>query len=147
MPFDLERYEGLAAFRFTLRRFLAASEAISRAGGVTAQQYQALLAIGCGPDPMTMKDLAEQLLLRQHAVSQMADRLQKAGLVARAPSPTDGRSVILSLTKDGEGLLERLAEQHLAEMLTQEPHLSRALRRLKQRAPQGAGAEPAEGSS
>ncbi len=135
MRFDPERYAGLAGFRLALRHFLAASEAISRAGGVTAQQYQALLAIGCGPDAMTMKDLAEQLLLQQHAATQMVDRLQKAGLVDRAPSPTDGRSVVLTLTDAGGRLLAELAEQHLAEMLKQEPQLSRSLRRLKQSAP------------
>ena len=135
MQFDPERFAGLAGFRLALRHFLAASEAISRASGVTAQQYQALLAIGCGPDPMTMKDLAEQLLLQQHAATQMVDRLQKAGLVDRDPSPTDGRSVVLTLTGAGKGLLSDLAERHLAEMLKQEPHLTRSLRRLKQTAP------------
>jgi len=118
-----------------LRHFLAASEAISRASGITAQQYQALLAIGCGPDPMTMKDLAEHLLLQQHTATQMVDRLEKAGLVDRAPSPTDGRSVVLTLTEAGAVLLADLAEQHLVEMLKQEPQLSRSLRRLKPGAP------------
>jgi len=134
LSFDSERFAGLAGFRSALRQFLAASEAISRGGGITAQQYQALLAIGCGPDPMTMKHLAEQLLLRQHAATQMVDRLQKVGLVDRDPSPTDGRSVVLTLTEAGGGLLADLAERHLAEMLKQEPLLSRSLRRLKEAA-------------
>jgi DNA-binding MarR family transcriptional regulator len=135
LPFDPERYAGLAGFRSALRRFLAASEAISRGGGITAQQYQALLAIGCGPDPMTMKDLAEHLLLRQHAATQMVDRLQRSGLVDRAPSSTDGRSVVLALTEVGSQLLADLAEKHLAELLEQEPKLTQSLRRLKQSAP------------
>ena len=43
-----------------MRRFLAASEAISRAAGVTQQQYQAMLAIGAWSDgAMTITDLAE----------------------------------------------------------------------------------------
>jgi DNA-binding MarR family transcriptional regulator len=117
-----------------LRQFLAASESISREAGITAQQYQALLAIGCGPHPMTMKDLAEHLLLLQHTATQMVDRLQKAGWVDRVPSPTDGRSVELTLTQTGADLLTDLAQQHLVEMLKQEPQLSRSLRRLKQTA-------------
>ena len=40
---DPSVYEGLAAFRLALRRFLAFSEAATGAAGVTAQQYQALL--------------------------------------------------------------------------------------------------------
>lgn len=132
MAFDRNRYGELAGFRYALRRFLAQSEAISHAGGVTAQQYQSLLAIGCGPTQMTMKDLAEQLLLRSHAAVQLVNRLEKAGLVRRAPSPTDGRSVLLTLTPTGEALLEDLAGKHLRELLRQEPLLSKSLRRLKQ---------------
>ena len=134
LAFDVQRYQGLAGFRMALRQFLAVSEVISRAAGVTAQQYQALLAIGCGPEAMTMKDLAEQLLLQPHAAVQLVDRLAKAGLVERSPSPTDGRSVLLTLTAAGERLLELLAEQHLREMLKQEPHLSKSLRRIRQSA-------------
>ena len=132
MPFDRERFAGLAEFRSALRRFLAASEAISREGGVTAQQYQALLALGCGDEPMGMKALAEQLMFQPHAAVQLVDRLQKAGLVNRTPSPVDGRSVILRLTDRGETLLQQLANEHLAEMLEQEPALSAALRRIRQ---------------
>lgn len=131
MSFDRERYLGLADFRHALRRFLAASERISRAGGVTAQQYQALLAIGCGPESLAMKDLAEQLLLKSHAAVQMVNRLAAQGLVERRPSPLDGRSVLLQLTAKGGGLLDRLAGEHLAEMLKQEPQLARSLKRLK----------------
>jgi DNA-binding MarR family transcriptional regulator len=132
LAFDARRYQGLAGFRSALRQFLAASEVISRAGGVTAQQYQALLAIGCGPHPMAMKELAEHLLLQPHAAVQMVNRLAKAGLVERSPSPTDGRSVRLTLTTAGEALLESLAEQHRREMLKHEPHLSNSLRRIRQ---------------
>ena len=121
LAFDAQRYQGLAGFRMALRQFLAASEVISRTEGVTAQQYQALLAIGCGPAPMTMKDLAESLLLQPHAAVQMVNRLAKAG-------------VLLTLTAAGETLLESLAEQHLREMIKQEPHLSKSLRRIRQAA-------------
>ena len=134
MAFDRERYEGLAGFRWALRRFLAASESICRAEAITVQQYQALLALGCAPGPSTMKDLAEQMMFLPHAAVQLVNRLQKLGLVERTPSASDRRSVLLTLTADGEALLERLARLHLAEMLKQEPQLSRSLRRLKQAA-------------
>lgn len=131
MPLDRQRYLGLAHFRYALRRFFAASEHISAGGGVTSPQYQAMLAIGVASAPLTMKDLAEELMLQPHAAVQMVDRLQKLELVERRASPSDGRSVLLSLTEAGEALLETLAGQHLAEMLKQEPRLSEALQRLK----------------
>ncbi len=100
---DSEQYRGLASFRYALRRFLAASEAISRDGGVTPQQYQALLAIKTTDDAViTIKELAEQLLLTHHAAVQLVDRLAKAGLAERGRSEEDRRSVLLRLTDVGE---------------------------------------------
>ena len=131
MPIDRQRYLGLANFRYAVRRFLAASERISAEGGITTQQYQAMLAIGAAAEPLAMKDLAEELLLQPHAAVQMVDRLQKLGLAERRASPLDGRVVLVALTDKGETLLDGLAERHLAEILTQEPRLTEALRRLR----------------
>ncbi len=133
---NASRYQGLASFRLALRRFLAAAEAISKAEGVTQQQYQALLAIKTWPAAaMTIGDLAEQLLLTHHATVQLVDRLTRAGFAVRRPSPTDRRAVNLMLTAQGEALVDRLAALHLREVLSQEAMLMRALRRLKQLAP------------
>lgn len=131
-PLDPAAFEALAGFRLALRRFLAASEGISRSGGITQQQYQVLLAIKTGAEvAMTMKDLAEQLLLTHHATVQLMDRLSLLGLAERRPSTRDRRSVLLSLTPAGEALIENLAAQHLQEILVQEPLLSRSLKRLR----------------
>jgi DNA-binding MarR family transcriptional regulator len=136
MALDKQSFQGLATFRYALRRFLAASEAISRGAGVTQQQYQALLAIKTWPEPaMTMTDLADQLLLSHHAAVQLVNRLAKAGLAERGASPEDGRSVVLTLTPAGDGLVDRLASAHLEEMQRQEPLLARSLRRLRAIAP------------
>jgi DNA-binding MarR family transcriptional regulator len=136
MALDPERLQGLAGFRSALRRFLAASEVISKAAGVTQQQYQALLAIRAWTDDaMTMKDLADQLLLTHHAAVQLVNRITKAGLARRAPSSSDRRAVRLELTAGGRALVDQLAESHLEEMLRQEPLLAQSLRRLKRMAP------------
>lgn len=129
---DPDRFQALAGFRHELRRFLAASEVISKGAGVTQQQYQAMLAIAAWPDgAMTMKDLAEDLLLTHHAAVQLVDRLSKAGLAQRSASALDRRSVELALTQRGAALLEDLARLHLAEMLKRKPALSASLRRLQ----------------
>jgi DNA-binding MarR family transcriptional regulator len=142
MPLDSEHYQGLAGFRFALRRFLAASEAISKRAGVTQQQYQAMLAIRTWPSKaMTMKDLSEELMLTHHAAVQLVNRLERGGLVERRPSATDRRSVLLRLTGHGEGLVESLADQHLEEVLRQEPLLSRSLRQLRKMADGGAASK------
>ena len=131
-----DRFLTLASFRHALRRFLAASEAISRSAGITQQQYQAILAIAAWPgEVMTMKDLADDLLLTHHAAVQLVDRLAKAGLAQRTTSSVDRRSVELTLTAAGAVLLERLATLHQAEMLRREPALSASLRHLRKLRP------------
>src|SRR5579871_1012645 len=133
MPLGREQYKGLAWFRVAMRQFNAASEAISRRAGVTPQQYQAMLAIATwDEEAMTMKDLAEQLMLTHHAAVQLVDRMAKAELVRRKPSSVDRRSVNLSLTRKGKAMFEKLAGQHLERMLQQEPLLTESLRRLRQ---------------
>ena len=132
MALDAECFESLAGFRTSLRRFLAASEAISRQAGVTPQQYQAMLAIKTRPGAtMAMKELAEQLLLTHHAAVQMMDRLSKAVLASREASTEDRRLVLLKLTAKGEALLDRLAEMHMEVIVRQEPALSASLRQLR----------------
>jgi DNA-binding MarR family transcriptional regulator len=132
MTLDPESLLGLAGIRFAIRRFLAASETITKQGGVTPLQHQALLAIQTwDAGRMAMKDLAEQLLIAHHAAVQLVNRLEKAGLAERTRSNHDRRNVWVSLTPEGKLRLDGLAALHLAEMLRQEPLLSQSLARLR----------------
>lgn len=112
-------YEGLAAFRNALRRFLAVSEARARATGLTPQQHQALLSIKGGfpgREDISIGDLADHLLLRNHSAVGLVARLAKAGLVEREPSPADRRRICLRLTPQGEALLARVSGANLLEL-------------------------------
>jgi DNA-binding MarR family transcriptional regulator len=130
-PINASVYQNLAAFRLALRRFLAFSEATTGAAGVTAQQYQALLVVKTHPaGPIRIRDFAEQMLLQHNGAVQMIDRLAAGGLVERSHSPTDGRSVLVTLTAKGDSILERLAAEHVKGLLEQEPLLAESLRRL-----------------
>ena len=132
-PFDASIFEGLARFRYALRQFLAFSEAATQAAGVTSQQHQALLVIKAHPtEGIVIRDLAGQMLLQHHGVVQLIDRLVSSGLVERKHSLSDGRSVLAIMTAKGEGLLERLASNHVGELLKREPLLAGSLKRLRQ---------------
>jgi DNA-binding MarR family transcriptional regulator len=52
-------------------------------------------------------ELAERLQLAQNTVTELVERAEAAGLVAREPSGADGRIVRLRLTPEGE---RRLAQ-------------------------------------
>ncbi len=79
---DQKDYVALAAFRRSLRIFLAFSEQAARAAGLTPQQHQAILAIrgfseGAG---IAVGDLAAHLLLKHHTAVGLVDRLVRARL-------------------------------------------------------------------
>jgi DNA-binding MarR family transcriptional regulator len=129
---DLALYEGLARFRFALRRFLSFSEAVTHAAGVTAWQYQAMLAIRTHPDGAIMiRDLADQMVSRHHGAVQLVDRLCKAGLAQRIQSEKDRRSVLVALSAKGTGLLAQLASAHRNELMRHEALLAESLARLR----------------
>jgi DNA-binding MarR family transcriptional regulator len=131
MRFSADRYSGLARFRYALRRFLASSEQICRQGGITATQYQAMLALGSSAESISIKQLAELLLLKHHSAVQLVDRLCIAELVKRDASEGDARVALVKLTAKGQSKLAALAKLHLAELLRQEPMLTSALQLLR----------------
>ena len=126
-------YETLAAFRYALRRFIRFSEEAAQAAGITAQQYQALLAIKGFPsrDKVTVGELAERLQLRHHSAVGLIDRLVARKLAAREPSAEDRRQVLVQLTRRGEEVLEKLASVHREQLKRIGPEISLLLGRLE----------------
>src|SRR5580693_7233213 len=57
----------------------------------------------------TMNELARLLGLDKSSTTGLVDRAERRGLVARVPSATDRRSVLVSLTDDGRSLVSQAA--------------------------------------
>lgn len=128
---DAGEYQQLASFRYALRSFLRFSEAAAEGVGLTAQHYQALLALCATTNHRaTINDLARELLIRHNSAVGLVDRLTSQGLVSREPSPEDGRKVHLRLTAKGDRVLERLAEVHREELRRIAPQLRQLLRQI-----------------
>jgi DNA-binding MarR family transcriptional regulator len=127
---DQRDYATLAAFRRSLRIFLAFSEDAARKAGLPPQQHQAILAIrGLAPKAgMTVNDLAEQLLLKPQTAVELVDRLEDSGLVRRERDDVDRRRVFLGLTAKANRLLEKLSAEHLAQIRRDAPELIALLR-------------------
>lgn len=119
-------YEALAHFRYTLRRFLSFSETAAGVVGLTPQQYQALLAIkgASGEGPVTINDLAQQLMIKHNSAVGLVDRLEDEGLIVRRIARQDRRKVNLILTPKGTRMFEKLATAHRAELQRIGPELS-----------------------
>lgn len=113
-----EDYQALGAFRDALRRFLRFSEASAEAMGLTPQQHQAMLVIHVHPDaePISVGQLAERLLIKNHSAVGLVARLQERGLVTRETSTEDRRRVLLKLTPAARDQLEVISRNNLREL-------------------------------
>jgi DNA-binding MarR family transcriptional regulator len=111
-------FRALAAFRSTLRKFLAFSEQAAANVGLTTQRYQALLVIKTYPggDHISVGQLAGELMVKEHSAAEMVSRLVQAKLVRRKTDPTDRRRSLVVLTASGERCLSHLASVHLREL-------------------------------
>jgi DNA-binding MarR family transcriptional regulator len=127
MPLSKAEYEMLAAFRYTLRKFLNFSERSAATVGLTQQQYQALLSVRAhsGADLLTISELALQMLIKHHSAVGMVDRLEQLQLVRREHSAEDRRKVGIRLTRSGEQVFEKLATVNRAELRRIGPDLAR----------------------
>ncbi len=127
--FTDEDYRTLAAFRFALRRFLQFSERAAAQLGVTAQQYQAMLAVRGFPERtrVTVGELAERMCIQHHSAVGLVDRLVERDLARRVSSRGDRRHVFVELTAHGERILEELATIHRAELKRIGPDMVGAL--------------------
>ena len=123
-------YETLARFRYELRRFLAFSEIEANRSGLSAQQYQALMAIRGFSirEPVSISDLARYMLIRHHTAVELVDRMVRLKIISRNTDPSDGRRVLLELTREGERRLRRLYQIHVHELRTMGPTLTKMLK-------------------
>jgi MarR family 2-MHQ and catechol resistance regulon transcriptional repressor len=77
---------------------------------LTLTQLTALQYI-CHTPNITLKDLAEKLVIAQSSASELVDRLVKMKYVERKISPEDRRKIILNLSSKGK----KFIEQHIEE--------------------------------
>lgn len=126
-------YEALASFRHAVRRYLAFAEAGARSVGLTSQQHQALLAIKAQAvtRPVSIGDLAAELLIKHHSAVELVGRLEKAGFTQRSADIEDRRRVLVSLTEAGEGVLAALSVNNLQELRVVAPAFSGLLGQLE----------------
>lgn len=137
-------YRALGRFRRTMREFLAFSEGSAREQGLTPQQHQALLAIRAHPEPqgMSIGELADSLLIRNHTAVELVGRLVERGLVARGDDPDDRRKVRVRLEPLGAGFLERISSRNLQQLSETAHILSELLETCRHLQSEGEGGLP-----
>ena len=65
--------------------------------GLTYGQMPVLVALSTG-NALSQKELAQLARIEQPSMAQLLSRMERDGLVTRAPDPADGRASLISLT-------------------------------------------------
>jgi len=73
-----------------------------------------VLVLAGEPYRMSPSELAEIVLRSSGGMTQILDRLERAGLVAREDDPSDRRKVLVGLTVEGLAVSERANARYLA---------------------------------
>ena len=105
-----------------LMRHLASTDPDDPLGRLTAPQLRVCVLLHDGPLPMSA--MARELGTTLSAVTQIADRLQRAGLVVRMPQQDDRRVKLLQLTTEAGALMGARRQTRIARALDALAHLS-----------------------
>ena len=86
------------------------------ASGLEPGWYDVLAALRRSGPPYRMRptDFAGALMLTSSGTTKRLDRLERAGLIARAPDPQDRRGILITLTDAGRELVDAATDAHLA---------------------------------
>ena len=98
-----QELETVAALRVAMRRFVAATDDVTRAHGLTPRQYDllALLHRPAREVELTASMVADELCLSRSATTELLTRASNAGLVARHGDEADMRFKHLVATPEG----------------------------------------------
>jgi DNA-binding MarR family transcriptional regulator len=94
---------------------LAEVDAIVKPYGLTFARYEALvLLVFSQKGALPLSKIGERLQVHPTSVTNIVDRLEKSGLVARKPNPLDGRGVLAEITERGREAVEQATQDLMA---------------------------------
>ncbi|QJU52764.1 MarR family transcriptional regulator [Herbiconiux sp. KACC 21604] len=112
-PTELGAYFALIEVSSLLRH--AVEQQLKEAGDLSYVQFQLLATLGDSPEgSRRMTDLADGVVYSRSGLTHQAGLLEKAGLVTRAPSLEDERSVTVTITQAGRDRLATVFPGHIA---------------------------------
>lgn len=101
----MKRSEALSLWhRVTLETVIAQGPDLS------TRQLAILMSVYLESTSHTVKSLSEKLNVTKAVITRALDTLSKHGFVARAPDPSDKRSIIVTRTSGGILFLQRFAD-------------------------------------
>ena len=82
-------------------------------GDLSYVQFQLLARLANAHGQLTMTQLADGVVYSRSGLTYQAGLLEKAGLIARAPSLEDERATLVTITDDGLALFDRVLPGHI----------------------------------
>ena len=97
------------------RELEARLEVVYREHGLEPGWHDVLATLRRTGPPYQLRpsDFTGSLMLTSSGTTKRLDRLERAGLIERAPDPDDRRGVIITLTDAGRALIDGVTEAHL----------------------------------
>jgi DNA-binding MarR family transcriptional regulator len=94
--------------------------------GIGRAEFDVLATLRRSGEPFELSPgaLAGSMMLSSGGTTARLDRLEKAGLVTRVPSPTDRRGVLVRLTGRGREIIDQAVAAGLAEQARLLSHMS-----------------------
>ena len=130
---DQPNYKAMAELRYQIRRFLRFSENAARQAGIEPQQHQLLLSCqrftrrtSSQPSACWRKECSYSTTAPWNSST---DWSKGASCSDSAPQTT-GDNVLVKLTRDGEGFLQKLSLHHLQELQSAGPTFVKVLQSL-----------------
>ncbi|MFI7547542.1 MarR family winged helix-turn-helix transcriptional regulator [Actinoplanes sp. NPDC049599] len=130
---DLET-TAMAVFGRIFRLARLAGDEVERsyaAFGISRAEFDVLATLRRAGEPYELSPgaLAASMMLSTGGTTARLDRLEKAGLAERRPSPTDRRGVLVRLSPRGKDVVDRALGAGLAQQQKLLSHLPPATRR------------------
>lgn len=107
---EAEPMAAITAVMRTASIYLQRADSILKPHGLTFARFEVLALLGFSKrGSLPMSQASELLQVHATSLTNSVDRLESTGLVRRMAHPTDGRTRLLELTKQGQQVLNALA--------------------------------------
>jgi DNA-binding MarR family transcriptional regulator len=112
-PTELGAYFALIEVSSLLRHTV--EQQLQEVGDLSYVQFQLLARLGDSPEgSCRMTDLADGVVYSRSGLTYQAQSLEQRGLVTRAPSVDDERSITVTITTEGREVLAKVFPGHIA---------------------------------
>lgn len=120
---EAEPMAAITAVMRTASIYLQRADSILKPHGLTFARFEVLALLGFSKrGSLPMSQASELLQVHATSLTNSVDRLESTGLVRRMAHPTDGRTRLLELTKQGQQILNA-ARDDLNELLFAQSNL------------------------